>query len=69
MAIHCCKGCVAPKRFPGCHASCPEYLHDKAEHDRRKAVYAKERDIDCAIIGNRGKKVYEALKNKRYKKV
>ena len=24
-----CKGCVAPKRFSGCHDVCPEYLKFK----------------------------------------
>lgn len=40
--INSCKGCVAPKRYPGCHAVCPEYLADKEEHERRKAEYYKE---------------------------
>ena len=68
MAIHCCKGCVAPKRHPGCHGSCPEYLADKAEHDRIKAELDRERDINIGIYGNRSKKVYNALKDRRYKK-
>ena len=28
--ILCCKGCVAPKRYPGCHGHCPEYIKEKA---------------------------------------
>lgn len=30
MKIKCCKDCVAPKRHPGCHGVCPEYLYEKA---------------------------------------
>lgn len=29
-----CKLCVAPKRYPGCHSKCKEYIDWKAEHDR-----------------------------------
>lgn len=34
---YCCYGCVPPKREPGCHSTCPEYLKQKAEHDALKA--------------------------------
>ena len=30
MKIKCCKDCVAPKRYPGCHGICPEYIYEKA---------------------------------------
>ena len=69
MAIHCCFGCVAPKRYPGCHGSCPEYLTQKAEHDRLKAVYDREREISVGIYGNRSKKVHNAMKGRRNKKI
>ena len=59
-----CKDCVAPKRYPGCHAVCPEYLEQKAEHDRLKAIYDQERDISCAITCARGNRVYKALRNR-----
>ena len=67
MAIHCCYGCVAPKRHPGCHGSCPEYIAAKAEHDRLKAIYDKERDIACSITCARGDRVYKAMKNRMRK--
>lgn len=69
MSIHCCYGCVAPKRYPGCHGSCPEYLAEKTEHDRIKAEYDRERQITGAIHGERSDKVYKALKDRRNKKV
>ena len=31
--IKCCKGCVAPKRHPGCHDTCKEYKEQKAKHE------------------------------------
>lgn len=47
MGIRCCNGCVAPKRYPGCHGKCPEYIKEKAEHNaqieednkRRRIIY------------------------------
>lgn len=39
IGIHCCKDCVPPKRHSGCHATCKEYLDEKAqfEEDKKKA--------------------------------
>ena len=62
--IYSCKECVAPKRYPGCHAVCPEYLAQKAEHDRLKAIYDKERDVACSITCARGDRVYKAMRNR-----
>lgn len=50
MAIYSCKGCVAPKRYPGCHDRCPEYLAEKAKHDEQTAAEAKRRYIEYGII-------------------
>ena len=58
--ITCCKDCVAPKRRPGCHGSCPEYIVEKAEHDRERLEraminnihrreMARTRTISCEI--------------------
>lgn len=69
MAIKCCIGCVAPKRFPGCHGTCPEYLANKAEHDRIKTERDREREVTGAIIGDQMRKVYRAMKSRRNKKV
>lgn len=39
LGIKCCKDCVAPKRHPGCHATCKEYIDEKAQYevDKQKA--------------------------------
>lgn len=68
MGIKCCKGCVAPKRHKACWDHCPEYLAEKAQHDKRKAELDKERMVSQAIYGERGKKVYNALKKYRRNK-
>ena len=69
MAIICCKDCVAPKRHPGCHGHCEEYVAERAEYDRLKAIHDKERSITLGIYANRSEKVYKAFKDRRNKKI
>lgn len=65
MTIFSCRYCTAPKRHPGCHSTCPEYLKDKAEHERRKEQLDKERAVQNAIYEQRSIHVRKALKNRR----
>lgn len=65
MAINCCRYCVAPKRYPGCHSHCAEYLAEKSEYDRLKAEYDKKRAIGNEIYSRRSTHVYKALRNHR----
>ena len=65
MAIFPCKGCVAPKRYPGCQDHCPEYKAKRAEYDKLKAAYDRERDVSVAMILDRRDKVYKAMKDRR----
>jgi hypothetical protein len=69
MAIKCCKDCVAPKRHLGCHGSCAEYIAEKAEYDRLKEIYEKDRKISNDIYASRSKKVNQAIKYRRFKKM
>lgn len=50
MAIYSCKGCVAPKRYPGCHGHCAEYLAEKAKHDADRAEEIKRKRIEYGLI-------------------
>lgn len=36
MPIKCCKDCVPPQRYPGCHAKCSKYLEEKAKWEEEK---------------------------------
>ena len=49
MAIKCCNGCVAPKRYPGCHDHCPEYTDEKAQHLKDAAAYKKKMITEASI--------------------
>ena len=43
MAIKCCKDCVPPTRYPGCHAKCSKYLEEKAKLEEAKAKARKDK--------------------------
>lgn len=51
--FECCYKCVPPKRYPGCHASCKEYLDERKRHDAVVALQKKERDEENAIRESR----------------
>ena len=38
MAIKCCKDCVPPTRYPGCHAKCEQYKAEKTKWEEEKAT-------------------------------
>lgn len=65
MAIKCCHGCMAPKRYPGCHDHCPDYAKEKAEDTAKKEAEQKRCAIQFAIMDQRGRAVRKALKHRR----
>lgn len=65
MAIYSCRYCTAPKRHPGCHSTCPEYLKEKAEYDKLKEQHDKEKAVHQAIYSQRSIHVHKALKHKK----
>ena len=66
--IKCCKDCVAPKRHPGCHSTCPEYRTEKAEYEEYKAKVDKQKAIKAGLDSmaiasvNRARKIREGRK-------
>ena len=65
MTIYSCRYCVAPKRHPGCHGNCPEYLAEKSKHDELKAAYDKKRAVEFGVDSQRGEGAYKAMKRRR----
>lgn len=49
--IQCCRYCVAPKRHPGCHDTCKEYLEEKAINDTEKAERIKREKEERLLKG------------------
>ena len=72
MAIYSCKGCVAPKRYPGCHAVCPEYIAEKDQHDKKKAIIDYNRRIYNGLNSqtissiNRAQRIAKHMKGKKH---
>lgn len=65
MGIKCCLGCVAPKRYPGCHGTCPDYIKEKALHDADREKEFKEKQIRTGLSDQRFQGVAKAEKHKR----
>ena len=65
MAIRCCNGCVPPKRYPGCHGHCPEYIEAKAQHDAEREMIGKADRTRNDIYGQRGDSVRRARRKKK----
>lgn len=65
MAIRCCNGCVPPKRTPTCHATCPEYLEQKAKHDADRERINKAKMTQYNIRDQKSDGVYRANRRKK----
>ena len=63
--IDCCNGCVAPKRYPGCHGKCPEYLAQRGELDEANAIKNAEKKLDADIQKQKYDGVARALRGAR----
>ena len=65
MAIRCCYGCVSPKRHPGCHGECQEYIKEKAEHDEQSAEGYRKRQLALNLNQQKYTAIIRASKNHR----
>ena len=67
MGISCCNGCVAPKRYPGCHGSSPEYIEEKAKNDAQREEDNKRRRINYDLNAHRRRyaAIARAVNNQR----
>ena len=58
-----CKWCKPPKRHPGCHSTCSEYLSEKEEYDSRMAEQRKKHKAEMDYRSER-----TSFSEKYYKK-
>jgi hypothetical protein len=65
MTITCCYGCKPPKRTPTCHATCPEYTQQKAQHDAELEQTNKAKMTHYNIRSQTGDGVRRANKRKK----
>ena len=59
-----CKGCVAPKRHPGCHSTCTEYKQDRERYDAKKAELDKKKKAYDEIYHQREKQIRRAMRGR-----
>lgn len=67
MKQRSCYGCVAPKRYPGCHSVCPDYAKDDAEHQARKEKERQEKYMDSILTSQKVNAVAKAMRHNRKK--
>lgn len=67
MKQRSCYKCVAPKRHPGCHATCPDYAKDDAEHQARKEKERQEKYMDSILTSQKIGAVSKAMRHNRKK--
>lgn len=47
-----CHGCVAPKRYPGCHGKCKNYQDWKASEQVKKDAERKRKEEEAAMFAS-----------------
>ncbi len=60
-----CKGCTAPKRYPGCHDHCPVHQKEKAEYEAKKAIADREKSISNGLYGQRSDALAKIMKGRK----
>lgn len=67
--IECCRDCAPPKRRPGCHGSCPEYIMERAALDERNATENLQRQTKQNLYAQRDAAVKKAARKRRKEKI
>jgi hypothetical protein len=60
--MECCNGCVPPKRHKACWGHCPEYIAERAEYDRRKAIEDQKNAVRNGIYLQKVDGIIRAVK-------
>lgn len=47
-----CHGCVAPKRYPGCHGKCKDYKEWKAGEQVKKDAERRRKEEESAMFAS-----------------
>ena len=65
MAINCCNGCIAPKRHPGCHGHCIDYVIDKAFHDADMEIAKEKKKKESNLNSQTVEGIFKAYKKQQ----
>ena len=61
-----CMGCTAPKRYPGCHGHCPEYLKERSEYEAKKAIADREKSIREGLYSQRSDAIAKIMRGRKH---
>jgi len=65
--FECCHYCVAPKRYPGCHSTCSDYIKQKKLWDANQEAIRQD-TLSRSLMTPARKAAFFAIKNrKKYK--
>ena len=59
-----CHHCVAPKRHPGCHSTCPEYKQDREQYNAKKAELDKKKKVFDEIYHQRERQIRRTMRGR-----
>ena len=62
--ITCCHGCVAPKRYPGCHDHCPDYNEARILEIIAEEAFKQQKRIEDGLKEATTMKVKKAVKKR-----
>jgi len=66
--VYCCRYCVAPKRHPGCHSTCEEYLKQSKENNEKMEMIRKEKSKNVTLTTyDFDKLAYKGLRRRKKK--
>lgn len=65
MGTTCCRYCVPPKRYPGCHDHCPDRAAELAAGAEKKADAAQKKAVAQGIYQQKSDGVYRAYKKRK----
>ena len=62
--MKCCNGCVPPKRHKACWGHCTDYIKERAEYDKLKAVEDKKNAVRNSIYVQKASGALRASKRR-----
>lgn len=60
-----CIDCVPPKRSPGCHSKCPDYIIAAAFHEAERQADFEKREVTQYAVDNHRKNADAARKRRQ----
>lgn len=63
MVIRCCNGCVPPRRTGDCHATCTDYIIEKAFHEAERIEELEKEQARYRISNQQAEHICRQVKH------